>query len=169
LVLFNSLIHREFSDIIVKILLYSCAIHIILNIYIYHIFCCNMFVFACPIIAKSQCWLFDLSMCPDMSVFVLEQITKINLLREFPLFNLQYFCFESGFKNIPNNVDLYNDVRDCLWNLPKTLTFEWKFLFDTTYTSWYVRICPRIQLPVFVQWSQSCQSTRKDMHKIVFQ
>jgi hypothetical protein len=27
---------------------------------IYHIFCCNMFVFACPIIARSQCWLFAL-------------------------------------------------------------------------------------------------------------
>jgi hypothetical protein len=27
------------------------------NIY-YHIFCCNMFVFACSLIAKSQCWLF---------------------------------------------------------------------------------------------------------------
>ena len=26
----------------------------------YHIFCCNMFVFACPIIANSQCWLFAL-------------------------------------------------------------------------------------------------------------
>jgi hypothetical protein len=26
----------------------------------YHIFCCNMSVFACPIIAKSQCWLFAL-------------------------------------------------------------------------------------------------------------
>ena len=26
----------------------------------YHIFCCNMFVFACPIIAKSQCWLIAL-------------------------------------------------------------------------------------------------------------
>jgi hypothetical protein len=25
----------------------------------------------------------------------------------------KYFCFESGFKNIPNNVDLYNDVRNC--------------------------------------------------------
>jgi hypothetical protein len=25
---------------------------------LYHIFCCNMFVFACPIIARSQCWLF---------------------------------------------------------------------------------------------------------------
>ena len=24
-----------------------------------------------------------------------------------------YFCFESGFKNIPNNVDLYNEVRNC--------------------------------------------------------
>ena len=35
-------------------------------------------------------------------------------LRELSLFNLQIFCFESGFKNIPNNVDLYNDVRNCL-------------------------------------------------------
>jgi hypothetical protein len=35
-------------------------------------------------------------------------------LRELPLFNLQIFLFESGFKNIPNNVDLYNDVRNCL-------------------------------------------------------
>ena len=25
---------------------------------LYHIFCCNMFVFACSIIAKRQCWLF---------------------------------------------------------------------------------------------------------------
>ena len=32
------------------------------------------------------------------------------------------------------NVDLYNDVRKCLKNLPKTSTFGWKFLFNTTYT-----------------------------------
>ena len=49
------------------------------NIY-YHIFCCNMFVFACSIIAKSQCWLFAIQsnypylpshirICPHMSVF----------------------------------------------------------------------------------------------------
>ena len=25
------------------------------RIVLYHIFCCNMFVFACPIIARSQC------------------------------------------------------------------------------------------------------------------
>ena len=30
------------------------------NISYYHIFCCNMFVFACPIIAKSQCCVFAL-------------------------------------------------------------------------------------------------------------
>ena len=30
-------------------------------------------------------------------------------LRDLPLFN-----FESGFKNIRNNVDLYNDIRNCL-------------------------------------------------------
>ena len=28
--------------------------------YNYHIFCCNMFVFACLILARSQCWLFAL-------------------------------------------------------------------------------------------------------------
>jgi hypothetical protein len=26
----------------------------------------------------------------------------------------KYFCFDSGFKNIPNNVALNNDVRNCL-------------------------------------------------------
>ena len=45
-------------------------------------------------------------------------------LRELPLFNFQIFLFRV----------LYNDVRKCLLNLPKTLTFEWKFLFKTTYT-----------------------------------
>ena len=42
----------------------------------YHIFCCNTFVFACPIIAKSQCWLFALRtntgrISPQISVFAL--------------------------------------------------------------------------------------------------
>jgi hypothetical protein len=46
------------------------------NIYLltsyYHIFCCNMFVFACPIIAKSQCWLFALrTNTGQISVFAL--------------------------------------------------------------------------------------------------
>ena len=53
----------------------------------YHIFCCNVFVFACPIIAKSQCWLFAALKYP--------------------------------------------------------------------YLSSYIRICPRIQLPVSAQWFQS--------------
>ena len=48
---------------------------------LYHIFCCNMFVFACSIIAKSQCWLFalraNIRICPHMSVFA-------------PVFNFQY-------------------------------------------------------------------------------
>ena len=52
----------------------------------------------------------------------------------------KYFCFEFGLKNIPNNVDLYNDVRNCLQNLPKTLTFEWKFLFDTKFY-WNMIVC----------------------------
>jgi hypothetical protein len=41
------------------------------------------------------------------------QIAKIN--QESCLCSTcKYFCFESGFKNIPKNVDLYNDVRNCL-------------------------------------------------------
>ena len=40
----------------------------------YHMFCCNMFVFACPIIDRSQCWLFalraNIRICPHISVFV---------------------------------------------------------------------------------------------------
>ena len=55
------------------------------NMY-YHIFCCNMLIFACPIIANSQCWLFalvlsgqirekypylpsNIRICPHISVF----------------------------------------------------------------------------------------------------
>jgi len=73
---------------------------------VYHIFCCNMFVFACPIIAKSPCWVFAL---------------------KYP------------------------------------------------YLPSYIRICPRIQLPAYAQWSQRLfvkvqrQMMHKDMHKIVFQ
>jgi hypothetical protein len=41
----------------------------------YYIFCCNMLIFACPIIAKSQCWLFaygaNIHICPLISVFAL--------------------------------------------------------------------------------------------------
>jgi hypothetical protein len=74
---------------------YGCYVHV------YHIFCCNMFVFAYPIIAKSQCWLFALRA---------------------------------------------------------------------------IRICPRIQLSSYAQWSQRLfvkvqgkMMHDKDMHKIVFQ
>ena len=45
----------------------------------YHISCCNMFGFACPIIARSQFWLFAL-----ISVFP-------------PKFNFRYLC--SGLKD----------------------------------------------------------------------
>ena len=71
---------------------------------------------------------------PSIDFYIAKKIFELTncenkSLRELPLFN-----FESGFKNIPSNVDLYKDVRNCLQNRPKTLTFEWKFLFDTTYT-----------------------------------
>ena len=55
--------------------------------------------------------------------------------RELPLFNCQICLFRVWFQNgIKKNVDMYNDVRKCLQNRPKTLTCEWKFLFNTTYT-----------------------------------
>ena len=42
------------------------------------------------------------------------QIAKINPYESCLCSTCKYFCFKSGFKNIPNNVDLYNDVRKCL-------------------------------------------------------
>ena len=39
---------------------------------------------------------------------------KNKSLRELLCSICKYFCFESGFKKISNNVDLYNDVRKCL-------------------------------------------------------
>jgi hypothetical protein len=71
----------------------------------YHILCCNMFVFACPIIARNQCWLFalrantgqlsvfaltypclpsNIRICPQISVFA-------------PVFNFRYL--RSGLKD----------------------------------------------------------------------
>jgi hypothetical protein len=51
---------------------------------------------------------------PSIDFYIARKIFELtncenNSLRELPLFN-----FESGLKNIPNNVDLYNDVRYCL-------------------------------------------------------
>ena len=40
--------------------------------YFYHFFGCNIFVFECPIIAKSQCWLFalraNICICPRIQL-----------------------------------------------------------------------------------------------------
>ena len=79
-------------------------------------------------------WLF-----PSIDFYIADKIFELTncenkSLKELPLFNLKILFFESGFKNISNNVDLCNDVRKCLQNLPKTLTFEWKFLFNASYT-----------------------------------
>ena len=65
----------------------------------------------------------------SIDFYIAEKIFKLTnsenkSLRELPLFNLQIFLFRV----------LYYDVRKGLQNLPKTLTFEWKFLFKTTYT-----------------------------------
>ena len=69
-------------------------------------------------------WLFS-----SIDFYMAENIIELKncenkSLKELPFFNLQIFSFRV----------LYNDVRKCLHNLPKTLTFEWKFLFKTTYT-----------------------------------
>jgi hypothetical protein len=86
-----------------------------MHIFMHHLslFYCNMFVFPCPIIAKSQCWLYalraNIRICPHISVFA-------------PVFNFRYLrsglkYYMSKYKErwcIPNNVDLYNDVRNCL-------------------------------------------------------
>ena len=71
--------------------------HVIISYY--HIFCCNMFVFACPIIARSQCWLFalraNIRIGPRISVFV-------------PEFNFRYL--HSGLKE---NMSKYKE-RWCI-------------------------------------------------------
>ena len=55
----------------------------------YHIFCCNMFVFACPIIAKSQCWLFTLGAnTGQISVFALKYPYLPSYIRIYPLIQL---------------------------------------------------------------------------------
>ena len=69
-------------------------------------------------------WLFS-----SIDFYIAEKIFELTncenkSLRELPLFHLQIFLFPG----------LYNDVRKCLKNLSKTLTFEWKFIFKTTYT-----------------------------------
>jgi hypothetical protein len=106
----------------------------------YHIFCCNMFVFACSIIAKSQCWLFairgnypylpsHIRICPHMSVFA-------------RVFNFRYLhcglkdyilCCQSTRKDLYRFFSISPDKTSRYCDLPKTLIFEWKFLFDTTY------------------------------------
>ena len=57
----------------------------------YHIFCCNMFVFACPIIDRSQCWLYALR----------ENIGKYSYVPSYvricPRIQLPYLC--SGIKD----------------------------------------------------------------------
>jgi hypothetical protein len=51
----------------------------------YHIFCCNMFIFACPIIAKSQCWLFTLrANTGKISIFALKYPYLPSYIRIFP-------------------------------------------------------------------------------------
>ena len=79
----NKTVHRDIIEILLKVALNTITLTLIqycallglcqfwvVYIYIYHIFCCNMFVFACPI-AKSQCWLFA-GQCPQISVFAPE-------------------------------------------------------------------------------------------------
>ena len=59
----------------------------------YHIFCCNVFVFACPIIARSQCWLFTFRANIRISVFALKYPywpSNIRIGPQTSEFNLPY-------------------------------------------------------------------------------
>ena len=56
---------------------------------------------------------------PSIDCYIAKMIFELTncenkSLRELLCWTCKYFCFESDFKNIPNNVDLYNDVRNCL-------------------------------------------------------
>ena len=63
------------------------------NIVYYHIFCCNMFVSACPIIAKSQCWLFSLrANTGQISIFALKYPYLLSYIRICPLIQLHGIC-----------------------------------------------------------------------------
>jgi hypothetical protein len=75
---------------------------------------------------------------PSIDFYIAKKIFELTnyenkFLRGLPLFNLKIFVFRVWFQKY-TNVDLYKDVRSYLQNLPKTLTFEWQFLYDTTDT-----------------------------------
>ena len=96
----------------------SFLIWVSVNIVNYHIFCCNMFVFACSIIANSQCWLFalpsgqirskypylssNIRICPHISVFA-------------PEFNFRYL--RNGLKEY---MSMYNVKIDIVWYIFET-------------------------------------------------
>ena len=77
----HDILSNIFQETLIALLIYpfhpsSTPIYIrTLSTIYYHIFCCNMLIFACPIIAKSQCWLFalrsNIRICPQISVFSL--------------------------------------------------------------------------------------------------
>jgi hypothetical protein len=47
----------------------------------------------------------------------------------------KYVCFESGLKNIPNNVDLYNEVRYC-----KIYPRHWHLKNGNSYSTWRIHL-----------------------------
>jgi hypothetical protein len=51
---------------------------------------------------------------PCIDFYIAKKIFELTNCENKSLRELSLFNFESGFKNIPNNVDLYNDVRNCL-------------------------------------------------------
>ena len=51
---------------------------------------------------------------PSIDFYIAKKDLWTDKLRSCLCSTCKYFCFESGFKDIPNNVDLYNDVRNCL-------------------------------------------------------
>jgi hypothetical protein len=72
----------------------------------YHIFCCNMLIFACPIIANSQCWLFAIrANTGKISVFALKYPYLPSYIRIFKIYSSMLKCV--NLIEIRFYVDLY--------------------------------------------------------------
>ena len=85
------------------------------NMY-YHISCCNMFVFACPIIARSQCWLFalrvNIRIGPQISIFVHEfnfWYLQLGLKENMSKYK-ERWCIKMCIKSYLNQINTFQNI-----------------------------------------------------------
>jgi hypothetical protein len=79
----------------------------------YHILCCNMFVFACPIIAGSQCCLFALiRICPHISVCAPEFNFRYlpSGLKDYMSKYKERWCMQICIKSHFNQIDTFQNI-----------------------------------------------------------